>query len=205
MKPKHYVDKYNLDKSDRFSHPDFVADLTFDFMTLLEFQQQSGVWNYAKFQNCVKEIRQKFDSISNKTIGTGLPEKIWKYFFASVVVPIRDEMFGDYLRAKQEQHEKRKRDRERWDDPFHGFGQSSHQNYWDDMFSNYLSKLLYTNRIPSMSFAVLGLREESSGDDVKSKYRELVKVHHPDKGGSSNKFKEITEAKNRCLAYINRG
>lgn len=196
MKPKHYVDKYNLSESDRFNHSDFIADLTFDFMTMLEFMQQSGVWNYAKFKNCIKDMRFKYDAISNKTIGTGLPDKLWNYFYASVVVPVRDEMFGDYLKAKREQHEERKRDRDAWD--FFGYDNS----YWDDLFGNILGRLAGQS-IPQASFSVLGLRQDAKSADVKAKYRELVKVHHPDKGGSAEKFKEITEAKNRCLAYTN--
>ena len=30
----------------------------------------------------------------------------------------------------------------------------------------------------------------------------LSKLHHPDKGGDSKRFMEITEAKNKCLIYV---
>jgi len=41
---------------------------------------------------------------------------------------------------------------------------------------------------------VLGLPDDASDADVKKAYRDLVKKTHPDKGGSSEKFREINEA-----------
>ena len=39
--------------------------------------------------------------------------------------------------------------------------------------------------------ATLGLPPNSSMDDIKSKFRELAKKHHPDLGGDSDKFIEL--------------
>jgi len=209
MKPIHYVKKYKLNQTSHFNHNDFISDFTLDFMTLLEFQQRSGVWNYPKFKNCIKDVRQKWDSISNKTLGTGLPDKLWNYFFASVVVPVREEMFGDYLKAKKDQYEERKAEQTRrreewqrwrdpWGDPFaHFFGGEGKAGFWERMLRN-----MKLNTIPTESFQALGLVETANINDVKDAYRNLVKVHHPDKGGSKEKFCEATDAKNRCLAYL---
>lgn len=38
--------------------------------------------------------------------------------------------------------------------------------------------------------------------DVESKYRELVKIHHPDVGGEDDKFIAITRAKNEALQEV---
>lgn len=41
---------------------------------------------------------------------------------------------------------------------------------------------------------VLGLPKTATKDQIKSKYRTLAKVHHPDAGGDPKKFAEITKA-----------
>jgi len=45
-------------------------------------------------------------------------------------------------------------------------------------------------------YEILELDKEASNEDIKKAYRRLVKVHHPDTGGSSEKFNLITEAYN---------
>jgi DnaJ-class molecular chaperone len=41
---------------------------------------------------------------------------------------------------------------------------------------------------------VLGINKNSSEEDVKKAYKKLAREHHPDKGGSEEKFKEINGA-----------
>ena len=43
-------------------------------------------------------------------------------------------------------------------------------------------------------FKVLGLKRSASDEDIKTKYRELILVHHPDKGGDHEEFIRIQEA-----------
>jgi len=43
-------------------------------------------------------------------------------------------------------------------------------------------------------YDVLGINKNSSEDEIKHAYRNLAKTHHPDKGGSKEKFQEIQEA-----------
>lgn len=43
-------------------------------------------------------------------------------------------------------------------------------------------------------YNVLGVDKKASEDDIKKAFRKLAHKHHPDKGGSDEKFKEITEA-----------
>lgn len=43
-------------------------------------------------------------------------------------------------------------------------------------------------------YATLGLQPNASEKDIKKAYRKLAHEHHPDKGGSQEKFVEITEA-----------
>jgi hypothetical protein len=196
MKPLQYVQKYNLNTNSNFNHSEFIQDLTTDFLTLLEISKTStGKYVLAGFENTVRAIRQKWDGISNKTIGVGLPDKLWNYFYATVIVKMRQELFPDEMKRRQQEKEDYKRQKEQrkqaWENDFGGY----FFNMFDFLFKN-------INRIPSDSFATLSLSDNATEDDVKSKYRELSKLHHPDMGGNSAKFMEITEAKNKCLIFF---
>lgn len=46
----------------------------------------------------------------------------------------------------------------------------------------------------SKAFATLGLPETATPDEVKAKWRELVMVRHPDRGGDPCDFNEIRKA-----------
>lgn len=43
-------------------------------------------------------------------------------------------------------------------------------------------------------YETLGIDRKATQDDIKKAFRKLAQKHHPDKGGSEDKFKEITEA-----------
>lgn len=43
-------------------------------------------------------------------------------------------------------------------------------------------------------YTVLGVNEKASQEEIKKAYRKLVVKHHPDKGGSEETFKKISEA-----------
>lgn len=43
-------------------------------------------------------------------------------------------------------------------------------------------------------FAVLGLEESASPDEVKARWRSLASEHHPDNGGSAERFDECRKA-----------
>ncbi len=46
----------------------------------------------------------------------------------------------------------------------------------------------------SKAFTALGLPETATPDEVKAKWRELVMVNHPDRGGNPCDFNEIRKA-----------
>jgi hypothetical protein len=197
MKTKEYVSKYNLDKGVNFNHNGFISDLTFDFITLLEVGNSTK--NIKGYENAVRAIRMKWDAISNKTAGV-LPDKLWNYFYASVIAKTRNELFPDVMAQRKKDAEERDKRRREYEDferrEFGGFGFGS-GFFWDFL----LASMIKDNK-PIESFKVLGLDSEASTDDVKNAYRQLSMQHHPDKGGNSDKFIEITEAKNKCLAYL---
>lgn len=190
MKPLDYIKKYNLDNGVNFSHNEFISDLTLDFITLLEVGNARG--NIKGYNNAVNAIRMKWDGIDKKTAGQ-LPEKLWNYFFASVIAKLREELFPEEMQRQRQEKEdwkKRKADWERME---------REEDSW--IFGFFLHSL-FSKQKPVTSFQLLGLETEATMDDVKGAYRKLSMIHHPDKGGNRDKFIEITEAKNKCLAFL---
>ena len=43
-------------------------------------------------------------------------------------------------------------------------------------------------------FAILNVNQDASINEIRQVYHELSKIHHPDRGGDSEKFKEIAQA-----------
>lgn len=194
MKPLDYQKKYNLLNGTNFSHNEFIADLTQDFLVFLEVG--NSFKNIKGFENAVRAIRQKWDGIDKKTAGQ-LPEKLWNYFYASVIVKMREDLFPTEMerrRREKEENQRRQEEYRRWNDPFDGFDPFAHFSF--------LASLFFNSLVPKESFEILQLSTEATKDDVQSKYRELSKIYHPDKGGCQDKFIQLTEAKNKCLAYI---
>jgi len=90
-----YVTKYNLDKTNKFNHRNFVKDLKCDFNVLLTDDiRLTGPLTPARFESAVKKVKMKFDAISNKVKGDiDYANGLWKYFFANVIVEKRDSFF----------------------------------------------------------------------------------------------------------------
>ncbi len=59
-------------------------------------------------------------------------------------------------------------------------------------------------RRPPDCFAALSLKADATLDQVKARHRELVKKHHPDRGGDSASFRRIQDAYERALADLER-
>ena len=192
MNTKEYVTKYKLNVSDnKFDHSEFIADLTNDFITLLEVGNSTK--NFKGYENAVRAIRMKWDGINNKTVGN-LPDKLWNYFYATVIAKTKEELFPEEIakqkevnEQKRKEWEQRKKMREQ-DDSF----------FWRFLFLDGLMR----SRVPSDSYSVLGLQTNATAEEVAKKYRELSIKHHPDKGGNKETFIQITEAKNKILAYL---
>lgn len=194
MKPNEYIKKYNLkDTNSKFNHKEFVGDLTIDLNAMVEYHRQVN-WSHVKFQNCISDIRSKFNSISNKTGHPNINEKLWGYFFATVLAPMRDVMFGDQLRHESEERERVRRERSRY---------NFNSITWEEEFMRILHSLLIgINTRPTSSFEVLKLGDTATKEEIKKRHWELATLHHPDKGGSPAEFRKITEARDRCLAYV---
>lgn len=110
MTTKEYVSKYKLDVSDKFNHTLFVQDLANDFIALLEINKAND--NLKGFDNAVRCVKMKYDAIVNKTRGV-FPEKLWNFFWATVVVKLREELCPrDMEKKRQIQEERKKNGRE---------------------------------------------------------------------------------------------
>ena len=84
------------------------------------------------------------------------------------------------FREEQKEREKRERERERERDFFFDEGPREFPVAEEEMSHD--------------PFKVLGLKRSASDEDIKTKYRELILIHHPDKGGDHDEFLKVQQA-----------
>lgn len=204
MKTKDYIDKYELDRNDQFDHKSFTADLTNEFFSLLEVgKNKEGQLNIKGYENAINCIRRKWDAINNKTVGQ-LPEKLWSFFFATVIAKMREELFPEQMKQRadekafrKQEYEERKRFRS---GAFGGFD----NDMWEHLYGRFLFANVLLSGIDAKmkAFEKLGLPVTATEDEVKQSYRTLSLKHHPDRGGKQDDFIAITEAKNKCMSFF---
>lgn len=68
-------------------------------------------------------------------------------------------------------------------------------NFFANLFLNF-------NKCPTESFMLLGISTKSTELEVKSQYRKVSMSTHPDRGGNTDRFISYTEAKEKCLKFI---
>ncbi len=176
-----------------------IDQLRLDFLSTVEFlQSRPKNWNYTLFQNTVTQFKEKFDAV-NRHLGGILEKKHWDYLYAAVVAPTKEELFGDELRKKAQE----RKERDSWR---HGWAGEFHYQYtrriYEEAFFRLFGGLLNAQptRIPKY-FTLLGIPVDcNDAETVKASFRTLAMQHHPDKGGSEEKMRELIEAKNYCLA-----
>jgi len=173
-----------------------VADLTTDFLSTVEFLKERGQLNYTRFCSVSDEFHVKLNSIASKS---AVPKAFWegirKYFYATVIAKIKEELFGTYLR---ERAERKKEEREYWRGAsgFDWFG-----DFMGRMFHDFVSMVTKLSA-PFTSLNRLGLGENFTEEDLNITYRRKALLLHPDKGGDEAKFKQLVEDKNKCLVYL---
>lgn len=201
MKPKEFIEKYGIQGGWNPKHQtNFLQDFTSELIIMLEYNK--AVDNIKGFDNALRTIRQKWDSISNK-ISFGLPEGMWRYFFATVVVKLREEMCPREVKARKERAEEKRRN---WE-----ARQKARRVYeqWDDFFRENIYERLFMSMLilsatPTESFTFMGLSTNATEEEIKTKFRELAMKYHPDKGGDKDKFTSLLEHKNKCLKWATR-
>lgn len=202
MKPKEFIEKYGLSGGWNPKHQNnFLQDLTSELLVMLEYNKAAD--NIRGFDNALRTIRQKWDGISNK-VPNGLPEGMWRYFFATVVVKLREEMCSREVQARKEKSEEKRRAWEARQEARRAWEQQ-----WDDLFRESMYERLFLSMFilsdtPTESFAFMGLSTDATEEDIKTKFRELAVKYHPDKGGDKDKFTALLEHKNKCLKWATR-
>lgn len=200
MKTKEYIDKYNLHKGwNTKIQNEFISDMTSELEAQLMLNKAED--NIRGFNNALRCLRMKWDSISKK-IPYGIPEGLWNYFFATVVAPLREQMCPREMKRQREIREERQRryeERKKMEHDFMEEMYQAHMNYW----KNLLAHIVLVS-MPMDSFAYLDLAVDATPDDIQKRFRELALKAHPDRGGSQEKFIELTNHRNRCLKWASR-
>ena len=194
MKTKEYIEKYKLNVNDKFNHNDFVEDLTYEFISLLEVGKAAE--NIKGFENATRAIRMKWDAINNKTVGQ-LPEKLWNFFWATVIVKTKEKLFPKEVKRQQEIRDAKRKDwenRKRWEE-------EEFNSFFDWSF---LSVFNIRSITPTKELKLLDIEAgfTPTKEQVQAAYKKLALKHHPDKGGKQEDFVAITEAKNKVLNWI---
>lgn len=200
MKTKEYLDKYNLHKGwNTKIQNEFISDMTSELEAQLMLNKAED--NIRGFNNALRCLKMKWDSISNK-IPYGIPEGLWNYFFATVVASLREQMCPREMKRQREIREERQRryeERKKMEHDFMEEMYQAHMNYWKNLLAH-----IVLASMPMDSFEYLGLTVDATPDDIQKKFRELALKAHPDRGGSQEKFIELTNHRNRCLKWASR-
>lgn len=98
MKPEEYITRFRMNQENyEFNRQEFTAQLKFDFLESIQnhpnYDRETGKLQYKVFKELVKACELKFCKISNLKRGQGLSHRLWKAFFATVVVPYRKENY----------------------------------------------------------------------------------------------------------------
>ena len=127
MKPKEFIERYGIQGGWNPKHQtNFLQDFTSELIVMLEYNK--AVDNIKGFDNALRTIRQKWDAISNK-IRFGLPDGMWRYFFATVVVKLREEMCPREVQARKKRAEEK---RKAWETRQEA--RRAWEQQWDDLF-----------------------------------------------------------------------
>lgn len=196
MKPSEYVDSFV--SNGKFLNKEFISEFSEEFLAFLERFKADD--NIKGFDAAVRVMRMKFDAIKSRC--PLIEEKVWKFFFATKVVRLREILCGkEHAHRVKIKEEKRRRweEKKQYEKEWTNYWQREQSNYWDRLFNSLIDKQI---NCPIDSFHYLELSESVSIDDVKKRYKQLSMKHHPDLGGDSELFIKITKEKNKCIHYL---
>ena len=207
MKPKEYIKKFNLQNGwDQTKTKPFLAELSNELASIVELSGKPD--NIDAFNHALNQINDKWDSIS-KRIPFGLPDKLWSYFYAKQVIPLRKLVCPTFTMRQKKNEEEYKRKREEfkreqeqeWEDI-----RKSERKFFESIFNSYFgfssSELGMSDEDPKESFNYFGLQSSATEEEVLTQFHEKILKLHPDKGGSKELAVECIENKNKCLTYL---
>lgn len=199
MKPKEYIEKYGIQGGwNPKRQQEFLSDLTSELLAFCEYNKAEN--NIKGFDNSVKVIRMKWDAISNK-IRFGLPEGMWRYFYATVIVKVREELCPADVARREKEREERRAEWERRKKM-----KEQERLFWDELYREAMYERiallsLFLSDKSVSSFKYMGLPSTATEDEIRKRYREMSLACHPDKGGKQEEFVLLTEHKNKCISW----
>ncbi len=195
MKIKEYKSKYINLQSPSIDEEGFEKDFNNDFIVQITTLVSSKQLNHTRFKSIVTDAKKKFDAIfSGSHLKSEYTKTLWNRFYALCVVKFRDKYVGEEIKQKQAKYEERQRQDY---DMEHMF-----DYIYAEMAKNLLNRINKALFPEPPCFKKLGLTATTTQEEIKKKYTELVFIHHPDKGGKTEDFIEITKAKDECLKFI---
>lgn len=208
MKPKEYIKQFNLDQPDHFPMTKVLDAFSEDFSTLLMVGKARE--NIKGYENAIRAMHTKMDAIKDQCHPQFKVAVLnaWNIFYASIVAPMREDLFPKEMEKRRQEKAAREEQRA-WEREAFGrnrfwreaFGRDSGYGDFFGSYYNRIFRTVFTDTIATQ-FKLLGLTITATVEDVKSAYRKLALLHHPDRGGDRAKFEEATEAKEKCLKYI---
>lgn len=225
MTKQEYLDNYfNVFDFTCFDVSGFVTTFTKDFYSLLDEDppKSSNDLYYS-----VKAMKELYRELNQNNSFISLPDSLWESFYESSVIEgalkhlfpnkyrktINDREIAklEQERRKREQKERREREKKKaeqqaWERAQESRKRQSRRNSRYSEYNKSYEKFESFNfRFKSQSkssFELLNLPVSSTKEEVKKAYRKLSLLHHPDKGGDSKKFIEITEARDKCMKIL---
>lgn len=222
MKPKEYIKKFNFQNGfDKSKQKEFLRELAEELFATYELFDKPDDANI--FDDSVDVIKQKWDSISKK-IPYGLSDGLWNYFYATIIVPMKNKVCPTFVKQRKFKEESERKEREikevrerKWkeeweketqeaDRKFHerileGF--AAYFEFFSSSFGNSMFGNLFDDVVaPEDSFIYFGLTSTASEEELMQKYHKKILKVHPDRGGNKDQAVECIENKNKCLQYI---
>lgn len=118
MKTKDYITSFNLNHPQgKWDRKKFIKALKEEFLEKIEVTKQARIksgldYSYRIFQMQVKEIQDKFWSISNHKGGEPLTKELFNAFYGTVIIPLRGELFPEEDAKIRDFQERKKREEE---------------------------------------------------------------------------------------------
>lgn len=197
MKPKDYITEFKLDTQT----PDIdgaMNQMRSDFMANVEFLELGSGLNITKFDNAVKQIKDKFDGVARRSTCAHMLS--WDIFENRVCNAVRKVRFAEYYAAKRRTEERLRRNRERW--------QREQQADYTRMFNALFFGAIIRAAEDKITQAKVALGIDASAqlteDVIKSSFRDKVKGVHSDKSSTASveDFQKVMEARDLLLSSM---